>query len=128
MKDKKTIAYKNDCTRKIAFNLRKLLTKAVMQDWVRLMDMKREKGKTQPERTKIENERSDLYRALQASICICPGCNQIKRDMMYNAYLEEWYCTCCVQNYRDFYYEKKAVLDKGGSVGDFGVEFHESFL
>ncbi len=128
MKDKKTIAYKNERIKKIAFNLRKLLTKAVMREWMRLSDVKDEKGKTQSDRTKIENERSDLYRALHASICICPGCHQIKRDMMYNAYLEEWYCTCCVQEYRDFYLKKKAVLDKGGFVGDFSVEFHESFL
>jgi len=126
MKDKKTIAYKNDCTKKIAFNLRKLLTKVVMQEWSRLGE--EQKNKSTVEYIKIENERSDLYRALHASICICPGCHQIKRDMMYNAYLEEWYCTFCVQEYRDFYLKKKAVLDKGGFVGDFDVEFHESFL
>ncbi len=128
MKDKKTIAYKNERMKKIAFNFRRLLTKAVMREWMRLSDVKDEKGKTQSERTKIENERSDLYRALDASICICPGCHQVKGDMMYNAYLEEWYCTSCVQEYRDFYYTKKPAIDKGWFVGDFDVEFHKSFL
>ena len=128
MKDKKIIAYKNECTKKIAFSLRELLTRVVMQEWSRLGEIKYEKSRTQPERTKIENISSDLYRALDASICICPGCHQIERDMMYNAYLEEWYCTLCVQKYREFYYKKKTILDKGGFVGDFDVKFHESFL
>ena len=128
MKDKKTIAYKNERIKRIAFNLRKHLTEVVMDEWSRLGEIKREKGKTQLERTNIENEGSDLRRALDASICMCPGCHQIKRDMTYNAYLEVWYCTCCVQEYRDFYYTKKPAIDKGWSVGDFGVEFHKSFL
>lgn len=128
MKDKKVIAYKNECTKKIAFNLRRFLRKVVLQEWVRLGGVKDEKGKTQPERTKIENERSNLYRALDASICKCPGCSQTDRDMVYNAYLEEWYCTYCVQEFRDFYYEKKPSLDKGLFVGDFDVDFHKSFL
>ena len=115
MKDKKIIAYKNERTKKIAFNLRKLLTKVVMGEWSRLGKIKREKGKTQLERTKIENESSNLRRALDASICICPGCHQIERDMVYNAYLEEWYCTCCAQAYRDAYLEKKPDIDKGWS-------------
>ncbi|MHA1671530.1 MAG: hypothetical protein ACTSV5_13290 [Promethearchaeota archaeon] len=33
-----------------------------------------------------------------------------------------------VQEYRDFYYTKKPAIGKGWSVGDFGVEFHKSFL
>lgn len=87
MKDKKTIAYNKECIKKIAYNLRKLLTEVVMQEWSRLGEIKYEKGRAQPERTKIGNIRSDLYRALHASICICPGCHQIERNMMYNAYL-----------------------------------------
>ncbi len=38
MKDKKIIAYKSECSKKIAYNLRKLLTKVVMQEWSRLSD------------------------------------------------------------------------------------------
>lgn len=128
MKDKKIIAYKKECTKKFAYNLRKLLTELVMREWSSLGEIKNEKEKSQSERTKIGNIRSDLYRALDASICICPGCNQIERDMMYNAYLEGWYCTLCVQKYHEFYHKKKAILDKGGFVGDFDVKFHESFL
>ncbi|MHA1457248.1 MAG: hypothetical protein ACTSXH_20000 [Promethearchaeota archaeon] len=98
----------------------------VMQEDSRLGE--EQKNKSTIEYIKIENARSDLNRALHASICICPGCHQIERDMVYNAYLEEWYCTCCAQAYRDFYYEKKPDIDKGWSVGDFGVDFHKSFL
>ena len=128
MRDKKIIAYKSECAKKIAYNFRKLLTKVVMQEWERLGDIKYEKIKAQQDRTELGNERSSLYRALDASICICPGCNQTGRDMVYNAYLEEWYCTACVQRYRDFYSKKKAILDKGGFIGDFDAKFHKSFL
>jgi len=51
----------------------------------------------------IENERSELHTALDNSICICSDCNQIDKDMCYNAYQEGWYCTQCVQSYRYFY-------------------------
>ena len=120
MKDKKVIAYKNERSKKIAYNLRKLLRKAVMQEWSRLG--REQKNKPTVEYVKIENERSDLYRALGTSICECPSCNQIERDMMYNAYIGGWYCTSCVQGFRDYYHEEKTILDKEN------MEFYESFL
>ena len=127
VRDKKIIAYKKEQSKKIAFNLRDLLSKAVMQEWSRLGE-EQVKNKSQAERIAIEDERSDLYLALQASICLCPGCNQTDRDMVYNAPLKEWYCTLCAQEYRDFYHKNKAVIDQGGFVGDFNEDFHRSFL
>lgn len=126
MKDKKIIAYKNERIKKIAFNLRILIKKAVMQEWSRLGE--EQENKPTLEYIKIENEKSDLHRALEASICECSCCNHVDRDMVYNAPLKEWYCTLCVQKYRDFYRKKKAILDRGGFVGDFNEGFHESFL
>ncbi len=126
MKDKKIIAYKKEQTRKIAFNLRGLIAKAVMQEWSRLGE--RQKNKPTLEYIKIGNKRSDLYLALQASICICPGCHQTDGDMAYNALLKHWFCTQCVQGYRDFYHKNKAILDQGGFVGDFDEDFHGTFL
>jgi len=127
MKDKRIIAYKNERVKKIAFNFRKLLIEVVMQEWINLHHEKI-KNKSQAERIAIENERSNLLGALRNSICLCPGCSQTDRDMVYNAPLKEWYCTLCVQKYRDFYRKKKAILDRGGFVGDFNEGFHESFL
>ena len=126
VKDKKIIAYKNERIKKIAFNLRRLISKAVMQEWSRLG--KEQKNKSSLEYIKIENERSYLYKALDASICRCSGCSQTDRDMVYNAPLREWYCTFCVQEYRDFYHKNKAIIDQGGFVGDFNEDFHETFL
>ena len=126
VKDKKIIAYKKEQTKKIAFNLRKLLSKAVMQEWSRLG--KEQKNKPTLAYIKIANKRSDLYLALQASICECPSCNQTDRDMVYNAPLKEWYCTLCAQEYRNFYHKNKAVIDQGGFVGDFNEDFHRTFL
>jgi len=120
MKDKETIAYKNERIKNIAFNLRKLHTKVVMQEWSRLGE--KQKNKSTVEYIKIENERSDLRRALDASVCLCPGCHQTDREMVYNAFLEEWYCTCCVQEYIDFYYEKNQIAEQDGK------DFYESFL
>ena len=97
-----------------------------MKEWSRLG--KEQKHKSRFEYVKIGDEREDLYRALGASICRCPGCNRLEADMVYNAPLEEWYCTQCVQAYRDFYHENKAIIDRGGFVGDFDEEFHETFL
>lgn len=127
VKDKKIIAYKNKRIRNIAFNLRGLIKEAVMQEWIDLHHEKI-KNKSQTERIRIENLRSDLYRALEASICECSSCNQADRDMIYNAPLKEWYCTLCVQEYRAFYHKNKAILNQGGFVGDFNEDFHETFL
>lgn len=126
VKDKRIISYKSERSKRIAFNLRSLIRKAVMQEWSRLG--KEQKDKPIFDYIKIEGERSDLYLALQASICECPGCNQTDRDMVYNAPLKEWYCTLCAQEYRDFYHENKTILDQGGFVGDFNEDFHMTFL
>lgn len=127
MKDKKIIAYKNERIKKIAFILRALIREAVMDRWMKLH---REKVKNKPalQYIKIENERSDLHRALQASICLCPGCRQTDRAMVYNAPLKHWFCTQCAQEYRDFYHKEKAIIDQGGFVGDFDEFFHSTFL
>lgn len=127
VKDKKTIVYKNERIKKFAFNLRRLISEAVMDEWSRL-GKEKVRNKSQAKRIAIENERSDLHRALKASICECSSCNQVDRDMVYNAPLKEWYCTLCVQRYRDFYHKKKAILDRGGFVGDYNEGFHETFL
>ena len=127
VKDKKIVAYKNEQVKVYAFNLRKLIKKAVMQEWINLHHEKAN-NKSQAERIRLKNVRSYLYMALEAFICECPGCNQSNRDMVYNASLEGWYCTLCTQEYRDFYYKKKPLLDKGVSVGDFDEYFYSTFL
>lgn len=123
VKDKKIIAYKSERTKKIAYNLRMLLTEAVMQEWDRLRREK-VKNKSQAERIRIENERSDLYRALDASICICPSCNQCAKNMVYNATLKEWYCSLCVQEYREYYQKEKTIY---GDLAE-NSDFYETFL
>lgn len=128
VKDKKIIAYKNERIKKIAFNLRELIRVRVMDEWGRLGNIQRYESKSQAERIAIENDRSSLLEALRNSICLCPGCRQTDRDMIYNAPLKEWYCTLCVQKYRDFYHKNKAILDQGGFVGDFNEYFHKTFL
>ena len=142
VKDKKIIVYKYERIKKIAFNLRALIRDCVMDEWDRLGKIQ---GTIQLGKIKvtssncslvlnrnqymdIEDERSVLYRALNNSICICAGCNQTDKSMYYNAYAEGWYCTLCVQEYRDFYHKNKAILDQSGFVGDFDENFHESFL
>lgn len=125
MKDKKIIAYKNEWVKRIAFNLRGLLRDATMKEWSRLSKIKHNiytmasnirvtpfsdfqaiydlREKASVKCRSIENEISELHTALDNSICICSDCNQIDKDMCYNAYQEGWYCTQCVQNYRYFY-------------------------
>jgi len=141
VKDKKIIVYKNERIKKIAFNLRKLIKHVAMDEWDRLGKRQRDipLGKIKvtslngrrilpstPYRD-IEDNRSDLYRALNKSLCMCSGCHQTDKDMYYNAFTRGWYCTLCVQGYREFYQENKAILDQGGFVGDFDENFHESF-
>jgi hypothetical protein len=150
VKDKKIIAYKSERIKRIAFNLRGLIRDVVMDEWSRLGKIQSNintmvrhmrvtpfsdfqkiwaiKEKANVKYRSIENVRSDLYRALHNSLCICPGCNQTNRDMYYNAYAEGWYCTKCVQEYRNFYHKNKAILDRGGFAGDFNEAFHGSFL
>ena len=97
-----------------------------MDEWSRLGD--KQKNKSTSEYIKIENERNELLLGLKASICLCPGCNQTGRTMVYNASLKRWYCTLCTQSYIDFYYENKTIIDQKGFVGDFSKDFHETFL
>ncbi|TKJ27387.1 MAG: hypothetical protein CEE42_03100 [Promethearchaeota archaeon Loki_b31] len=126
MKDKKIIAYKNERTKKIAFNLRRLIVRAVMDEWMKLLREK--KNKPMFECVRIENVRSDLYGALQASICECSSCRDTDDDMEYNAALREWYCTQCAQEYRDYYHKEKEIYgDHYGKVHD-DEDFYESFL
>lgn len=122
MKDKKIIAYKSEQFKKFAYNLRRLLTKAVMQEWSRLG--REQRGKPTEEYIRIENERTGLYGTLHASICICPSCHQIARDMVYNVPLERWYCTLCFQEYREYYQKEKARYGDHAQSGD----FYETFL
>ena len=117
VKNKKIIAYKSEHIKKIAFNLRKLIKNRVMDEWGRLGEMQKTmyvgkiKIKTidaklvldRNQYRDIEDARSILYRTLENSICICPGCNQTSKDMYYNATTDGWYCTTCVQEYRNFY-------------------------
>lgn len=127
MKDKKIIAYKKERTKKIAFNLRKLIIKVVM-DEDRRLGKEKVKHKSQKERISIEDERNDLLRMLRASICECPCCHQAGRDMYYNASLKKWYCTQCVQEYRDYYRKQKAIHGDlyGKTYDDEG--FYKTFL
>lgn len=120
MKDKKIIAYKNERIRNTAFNLRGVIRDVIMDEWSRLGVKQRYKSKSQAEQIAIENERSNLLRALENSICLCPGCNQTDREMYYNATAEGWYCTLCVQGYRDFYIKEFSKNEKD--------LFYESFF
>lgn len=126
MKDKKTIAYKNEQIRNIAFNLRKLIKNVVMNKWSQLG--RNQRNQSTNEYIQIEDERSSLYLMLEASICECSSCYQVDRDMIYNATLKEWYCTTCVEEYRTFYRKNKVFLEQGGFVEDFDESFHKTFL
>ena len=128
VKDKKIIVYKSERIKNIAFNLRGLIRDVIMDEWGRLGDIQRYESKSQAQRIAIENDRSNLLEALRNSICLCSGCSQTDRDMYYNAFAKCWFCTLCVQKYRDFYHKNKAILDQGGFVGDFDEGFHETFL
>lgn len=126
VKDKKIIAYKNERTKKIAYNLRKLIVRAVMNEWMKLLREK--KNKLMLECVRIENERSDLYRALQTSICKCASCRHSDKDMVYNAPLKEWYCTQCAQDYREFYQENKEIYGVRYNEIYEDEDFYESFF
>ncbi len=126
VKDKKIIAYKNERTKKIAYNLRKLIVRVVMAEWGRLG--KEQENKPTLEYIEIGNERGDLYGALQASICECSSCRDTNDDMEYNATLKEWFCTQCAQEYRDYYHKEKEIYgDHYAKVHD-DEDFYETFL
>lgn len=118
MKNKKTIAHKNKRIRKFVYGLREIIVREAMKQWSLLREDK--KGKSRLEKIAIEDIRSVLYNALDDSICICSGCNQIKRKMVYNALLKSWFCTLCSQEYRDFYVKEFGKDEEG--------LFYESFL
>jgi len=137
VKDKKIIAYKTERVKKIAFNLRTLIQKAVMDEWSRLGKEQKEfrseayrhkmshlRSEALAKCADIEDERSDLYRALGISICLCSGCSQTDGDMVYNVPLKEWYCTDCAQEYREYYQKEKTIY---GDLAE-DADFYETFL
>jgi len=120
MKDKRTIAYKSERIRRIAYSLRELLISATMREWSQLGDLQTRRNKSRMEKISIEDKRNLLYKALDDSICMCSGCQQAERDMVYNASLGSWYCTRCSQMYRDFYNKNFSKNEKD--------LFYESFF
>ena len=93
-----------------------------MNEWGRLR--RDQENKPTLEYVEIEDVRSDLLRTLRASICECSSCGKASRDMMYNASMKEWFCTQCVQEYRDYYLGQKTVY---GDLAD-DRDFYETFF
>jgi len=75
----------------------------------------------------IQSQKEELYNALDKSICRFPSCKRSDRDMVFNSVIQEWWCTQCYQEMREYYYKKKEFLDRGGFVGDFNEKYYKTF-
>jgi len=99
VKRKKVIRIKDPYLRKIRYNLRMLIIKAVevknsqlRKEFSRLYKMgnKEEAHKVNKE---IQKNTSDLGR----SICVCEVCGTAKEDLLYIPKYKSWFCVACAK-------------------------------
>jgi hypothetical protein len=136
MKHGKKIEFKTEKMQTIVYGFRRLIIRAVLERKSRIRKkishlLGKPSGLRQRFHDKIDALREKefgLDKALDNSICICPGCGRADRVMVYNQKLEQWWCEPCFNDRADFYNEMKPAIDAGSCVGDFDVEFHKTFL
>ncbi len=124
MKKKKIIAYKDERIKKIAINLRKLLRDVVLDYDSRLGDLslKAWKQQNKSKSQSIQEQREELLRALSKSICMCPTCRKSDRDMIFNPFVEKWWCAQCYQDMKDTYLNDKSFFEEEGEE-----EYYKTF-
>ena len=108
MKKKKIISYRDDRIKKIARTLRLLIRDAVLDEDSRLGDLRSISKRSD---YKIQQQREQLLGELDKSICMCSRCRKSDRDMVFNPFLEEWWCTQCYQEMSDFYYKQPSFFN-----------------
>lgn len=136
MEHGKKIAYKTAQIRQIAYKLRHLIRKAVLERKSKIhRNFSRLVRKPQRLRQRfndkidtLRKKEADLNKALDNSICICPGCGRSDKVMIYYQKLGQWWCEPCFKDRAEFYYEMKPIIDAGGFVGDFDEKFHKTFV
>ena len=145
MKDKRVIKIKDPRLRKIRNEFRKLWFNWRDSIWDQLrgeMEKLRhdEEGKllgaddmgdkgTLKRFRSLQSKQQDLTMDFGISICKCPTCGQIDKDMYYNKTFDSWFCLDCVKLYRRMHpIMKKKYANKDPVYYDFDEEFGESFL
>lgn len=136
MKHGKRIEYKTGKIRLIAYSFRKIINVAAQNKMLEYQKVAarlikkpyRLRQRFDDKIRSLRKKEAGLNKALDNSICICPGCGRSNRVMIYNQKLGQWWCEPCFNDRAHFYHEMKPTIDAGGCVGDFDVEFHKSFL
>lgn len=124
MRKKKIIAYRDERIKKIAVNLRKLLVNIVFDEDIRLgnIHFRFLKQRNKQEAQSIQEQRNELLRALEESICMCPGCRKSDKDMIFNPFVEKWWCAPCYQEMKDAYLNDKSFFEEEGEE-----EYYKTF-
>ncbi len=124
MRKKKILAYKDEQIKKIAINLRKSIRKATMKKESELgkLHTKAWKQQNKIKSQSIQQQREQLLEALGKSICMCPRCRKSDRDMIFNPFLEKWWCAQCYQEMRDSYLNDKSLFSEEGEE-----EYYKTF-
>lgn len=116
MKQKRIISIKDARLRKIRNNFRSLWISATHRIWDDLFDDEDElyrKNMTNSELyqlSRIQQKKQDLKSMLDQSICLCPVCQQIDQDMVFNPVTKRWFCVDCYEMNRKFYRHTKDAL------------------
>ncbi len=108
MKKHRKIIIKNPSLKKIRNNFRKIIQKAksdeinnIIKKQRELLNQMKKEGKLIPEleeKSKIlESRKQTLNRVFNESICICPICREIDKDMVYATRSKAWYCIDCYE-------------------------------
>ena len=122
MKKKKIIAYRTEKIKKVAIGLRELIRKATMKRESELGELDTWKQQNKRKSQSIQQQRYKLLEELGKSICKCPRCRQSDRDMIFNPFLEEWWCAQCYQDMKNSYYEDKSLFSEEGEE-----EYYKTF-
>lgn len=108
MKKKRTIIIKNQRLRNIRKSFRDLIFYAKHEEVKKIHEEKRiiinqdpnSKNEILNKKYKeLSDERSKLESAWKKSICVCPVCRSMEKDMSYIPQKKEWFCVDCVKDF-----------------------------
>lgn len=111
MKKKRTISVSHPQLVRFRNALREVVFRARLVEMGRLFDegkgLRPAESRADLEKRKILSDKQDKLRtAWNKSLCSCSLCGSRTSDMMFNPFMEEWFCVKCYKEHQKFYETK----------------------
>ena len=101
MNKKRTIRLKDPKLRKIRTELRTLLVRGTnkrIADLIKKQSSLLDNPSFDGEKSSLlENQKNKLRKLMDASICCCATCSDMKKDHVFVPKTREWYCEKCLE-------------------------------